>query len=62
LALAFLPGFGPATRRARCENISSDAIGDVTLWIMVGAFSVRHGYVTTYWKDEFAASRSRKFS
>ena len=55
IALAFLAGLWTATRRARRENISSERIGDVVLWLMVGAIlGARVVYVTTYWKDEFA--------
>ena len=55
IALAFLAGLWTATRRARRENISSERIGDVTLWLMLGAIvGARFVYVTTYWKNEFA--------
>ena len=55
IALAFLAGLWTATRRARRENISSERIGDVVLWIMVGGIlGARTVYVATYWKDEFA--------
>jgi phosphatidylglycerol---prolipoprotein diacylglyceryl transferase len=55
IALAFLLGLWTATLRARREKISAEAIGDVTLWIMIGAIlGARVVYVTTYWKDEFA--------
>jgi phosphatidylglycerol:prolipoprotein diacylglycerol transferase len=55
IALAFLAGLWTATRRARRENISSERIADIVIWIMVGAIlGARIVYVTTYWKDEFA--------
>jgi phosphatidylglycerol:prolipoprotein diacylglycerol transferase len=55
IALAFLAGLWTATRRARRENISSERISDVVLWIMVGGIlGARIVYVMTYWKDEFA--------
>jgi phosphatidylglycerol:prolipoprotein diacylglycerol transferase len=55
IALAFLTGLWTATRRAQRENISSERIGDVVLWIMVGGIlGARIVYVATYWKDEFA--------
>jgi phosphatidylglycerol:prolipoprotein diacylglycerol transferase len=55
IALAFLAGLWTAARRARRENISSEHIGDVVLWLMVGGIlGARIVYVTTYWKDEFA--------
>ena len=55
VALAFLAGLWTATRRARRENISSETIADVVLWLMVGGIlGARIVYVTTYWKDEFA--------
>ena len=55
VALAFLAGLWTATRRARRENISSERIGDVVLWLMIGGIlGARIVYVTTYWKDEFA--------
>jgi phosphatidylglycerol:prolipoprotein diacylglycerol transferase len=55
IALAFVFGLWTATRRARRENISSEAIADVTLWIMVGTIlGARAVYVVTYWNDEFA--------
>jgi phosphatidylglycerol:prolipoprotein diacylglycerol transferase len=56
IALAFLAGLWTATRRARRENISAEAIADITLWLMVGAIlGARVVYVITYWKDEFAS-------
>jgi phosphatidylglycerol:prolipoprotein diacylglycerol transferase len=55
IALAFLAGLWTATRRAQRENISSERIGDVVLWLMVGGIlGARIVYVATYWKDEFA--------
>ena len=55
VALAFWAGLWTATRRARRENISSETIADVVLWLMVGGIlGARIVYVTTYWKDEFA--------
>ena len=55
IALAFLAGLWTAARRARRENISSECIGDVVLWLMVGGIlGARIVYVMTYWKDEFA--------
>jgi phosphatidylglycerol:prolipoprotein diacylglycerol transferase len=55
IALAFLAGLWTATRRAASVNLSREDIGDVTLWLMVGAIvGARVVYVTTYWKDEFA--------
>jgi phosphatidylglycerol:prolipoprotein diacylglycerol transferase len=55
IALAFLAGLWTATLRARHEKISGETIGDVTLWIMIGAIiGARIVYVTTYWHDEFA--------
>jgi phosphatidylglycerol:prolipoprotein diacylglycerol transferase len=58
IALAFLAGLWTATRRARREKISGEIIGDVTLWIMVGAIlGARAVYVATYWHDEFAGGK-----
>ena len=58
VALAFLAGLWTATLRARRENISSEVIGDVTLWIMVGGIAgARAVYVVTYWNDEFAGGK-----
>jgi phosphatidylglycerol:prolipoprotein diacylglycerol transferase len=55
VALGFLAGLLTATRRARRENIPSEIITDLTLWIMVGSIlGARFVYVTTYWKTEFA--------
>ncbi len=55
MALGFAAGLWTATRRARLVNVSSDAITDVTLWILVGSIiGARIVYVTTYWKTEFA--------
>ena len=55
IALAFLAGLWTATRRARREKISAEAIGDVTLWVMIGTIlGARAVYVATYWQDEFA--------
>jgi phosphatidylglycerol:prolipoprotein diacylglycerol transferase len=55
IALAFLAGLWTATRRARHENISSERIADIVIWLMVGAIlGARIVYVATYWKDEFA--------
>jgi phosphatidylglycerol---prolipoprotein diacylglyceryl transferase len=55
IAVAFVFGLWTATRRARRENISAEAIADVTLWIMVGVIvGARTVYVATYWNDEFA--------
>lgn len=55
VALAFLAGLITATRRARRENIPSEKITDITLWLMVGSIlGARFVYVTTYWKTEFA--------
>jgi phosphatidylglycerol:prolipoprotein diacylglycerol transferase len=55
IALAFLFGLWTATLRARREKISAETIGDITLWIMIGAIlGARIVYVATYWKDEFA--------
>jgi phosphatidylglycerol:prolipoprotein diacylglycerol transferase len=55
IALAFLAGLWTATRRARHENMSSERIADIVIWIMVGAIlGARIVYVATYWKDEFA--------
>jgi phosphatidylglycerol:prolipoprotein diacylglycerol transferase len=55
IALAFLIGLWTATRRGARVHISRDDIGDVTLWLMVGAIlGARAVYVTTYWQDEFA--------
>ena len=55
IALAFLAGLWTATRRARRENISSERIADIVIWLMVGAIlGARIVYVATYWKDEFA--------
>ena len=55
MALGFAAGLWTATRRARFVNVSSDAITDVTLWILVGSIiGARIIYVTTYWKQEFA--------
>ncbi len=48
IALAFLAGLWTAARRARRENISSERIGDVVLWIMVGGIlGARIVYVAT---------------
>jgi phosphatidylglycerol---prolipoprotein diacylglyceryl transferase len=55
IALAFLAGLWTATLRARREKISSEIIGDITLWVMVGGIvGARAVYVATYWNDEFA--------
>jgi phosphatidylglycerol---prolipoprotein diacylglyceryl transferase len=55
IALAFLVGLWTAARRARRENIPSERIGDVVLWLMIGGIlGARIVYVATYWKDEFA--------
>ena len=55
IALAFLAGLWTATRRARRENISSERIADIVIWLMVGGIlGARIVYVATYWKDEFA--------
>ncbi len=55
IALAFLVGLWTATRRGARVNLSREDIGDVTLWLMVGAIlGARVAYVATYWKDEFA--------
>ena len=55
IALAFLAGLWTASRRGERVNLSREDIGDVTLWLMVGAIlGARVAYVTTYWKDEFA--------
>jgi len=55
VALGFLAGLLTATRRARRENIASEKITDLTLWIMVGSIlGARIVYVTTYWGTEFA--------
>ncbi len=54
-ALAFLAGLWTATRRCARENLSREDIGDVTLWLMVGAIvGARVVYVVTYWQEEFA--------
>ncbi len=56
IALAFVFGLWTATLRARREKISAEIIGDVTLWIMIGAIlGARAVYVATYWQDEFAS-------
>ncbi|MGA2855022.1 MAG: prolipoprotein diacylglyceryl transferase [Verrucomicrobiota bacterium] len=61
IALAFLAGLWTATRRARRENISSETIADVTLWLMVGAIiGARFVYVATYWREEFASQPFRE--
>ncbi len=58
IALAFLAGLWTATLRARREKISSETIGDVTLWLMIGGIvGARAVYVTTYWHDEFAGGK-----
>ena len=55
MALAFLAGLWTATRRARLVNVHVEIIADVTMWLMVGSIiGARIGYVTTYWKQEFA--------
>jgi phosphatidylglycerol---prolipoprotein diacylglyceryl transferase len=55
IALAFLAGLWTATRRARRENISSERIADIVLWLMLGAIlGARIAYVLTYWREEFA--------
>ncbi len=55
IALAFLAGLWTASLRARRENISSERIADVVLWLMVGSIvGARVVYVTTYWREEFA--------
>ena len=55
IALAFLAGLWTATRRGALVHLSKEDIGDVTLWLMVGAIvGARVAYVTTYWQDEFA--------
>ena len=54
IALAFLAGLWTATRRGATVNLAREDIGDITLWLMVGAIAgARVVYVTTYW-DEFA--------
>ncbi|HUC85123.1 MAG TPA: prolipoprotein diacylglyceryl transferase [Candidatus Acidoferrales bacterium] len=56
MAVAFLAGLMTATRRARLANVSGDVIADVTMWLMIGSIvGARVVYVTTYWKQEFAA-------
>jgi len=55
IALAFVFGLWTATRRSRRVDVSTEAIADVTLWIMLGVIvGARTTYVVTYWKDEFA--------
>ena len=55
IALAFLAGLWTASRRGATIGLSRENIGDVTLWIMVGAIvGARVVYVITYWQDEFA--------
>jgi phosphatidylglycerol:prolipoprotein diacylglycerol transferase len=55
IALAFVFGLWTAMLRARRVNISSEIIGDVTLWVMFGVIlGARITYVATYWNDEFA--------
>ena len=55
IALAFLMGLWTATRRARLDHLPAEKIGDVVMWLLVGAIiGARAVYVTTYWKDEFS--------
>ena len=55
IALAFLTGLWTASRRGATVGLSREDIGDVTLWLMVGAIlGARTVYVITYWQDEFA--------
>ena len=55
IALAFLAGLWTAARRGAGVGLSREDIGDVTLWLMIGAIvGARVVYVTTYWHDEFA--------
>jgi phosphatidylglycerol:prolipoprotein diacylglycerol transferase len=55
MALGFLAGLWTATHRARRAGLSADAIGDVTLWLMLGSIvGARFVHVVTYWKTEFA--------
>lgn len=54
IALAFLAGLWTATRRGATVGLAREDIGDITLWIMVGAIiGARVVYVITYWQDEF---------
>jgi phosphatidylglycerol:prolipoprotein diacylglycerol transferase len=56
MATAFLAGLWTATLRARRVNVSSETVSDITLWVMLGGIlGARFFYVTTYWKQEFAA-------
>ena len=55
IAVAFLAGLWTATRRGVTVGIAREDIGDITLWLMVGAIvGARTVYVLTYWQDEFA--------
>ena len=55
IAVAFLVGLWTATRRGVTVGIAREDIGDITLWLMVGAIiGARVVYVITYWQDEFA--------
>jgi phosphatidylglycerol:prolipoprotein diacylglycerol transferase len=55
IAIAFVAGLWTAMFRARRENISSESITDIVLWLMVGSIiGARTVYVTTYWHEEFA--------
>ena len=55
IMVAFAAGLWTASRRARRENISSEKITDVTLWILAGAIVGARGvHVATYWQEEFA--------
>lgn len=55
IALAFLCGLWSASQRGATVGLKREDIGDVTLWLMVGAIvGARAVYVITYWQDEFA--------
>ena len=56
IALAFLAGLWTASRRGATVGLAREDIGDVTLWLMVGAIvGARTVHVITYWQDEFAS-------
>jgi phosphatidylglycerol:prolipoprotein diacylglycerol transferase len=54
-AVAFLVAFGTASRRAPREGLSSEAVMNLTPWIIGGAIiGARLLYVITFWNKEFA--------
>jgi phosphatidylglycerol:prolipoprotein diacylglycerol transferase len=54
-AVGFLVAFGTASRRAPREGFSSEAVMNLTPWIIGGAIvGARLLYVITFWNKEFA--------